>query len=79
MMADEKTVVIELNLWWIARALRGMLEPHPHESKGASSDIRGNYPAKELCKRAADALSAMDPKWEGDQSMLIAQLRKAAE
>lgn len=33
---------------------------------------------KALLIRAAEALEAMDPKWEGDQSQLIAELRKAA-
>jgi len=32
-----------------------------------------------LCARAADALGSTDPKWEGDFSALIAELRKAAE
>lgn len=32
-----------------------------------------------LLIQAADALENVDPKWEGDMSQLIAELRKAAE
>jgi len=32
-----------------------------------------------LCARAADVLESTDPKWEGDFSALIAELRKAAQ
>jgi len=34
---------------------------------------------KDLCLRAANALESTDPKWEGDFSTLIAELRKAGQ